>query len=131
MRIASTLEIHDHDDQETLYRALNTQGYYWDSKREMWERNHEPPDPPTDLVRIRVWAETSKVKQMADLIIDEMEASRKCEFIERSEPYQCRPPKQLESRIYLTFRMHLGTDNPFPSGLEPASHDVVLGGKKR
>lgn len=130
MRIASTLGIQGHEDQETLYRALNTQGYYWDSRREMWEHNHEPPHPPTDLVKIRVWAETTKVKQMADLIIDEMEASRKCEFIERSEPYQCHPPKQLESRIYLTFRMHLPAGDPFPTGLQPNVEGASVGGGK-
>ena len=131
MRTASTLGIQDHDDQEALYRALNTQGYYWDSKREVWERNHEPPDPPTELLRIRVWAETSKVKAAANEVIATMEYTRMYEFLEMSELYACRPPKQLESRIYLTFKIHTPVDRPITTGIEPGNYDAVLGGKKR
>lgn len=91
------------DDQEQLYRALGDRGYFWDSKSQRWEENLEPADAPTDLVRVRVWTGTGSVR---DTAYDIRGAMGGCgyELVDATEPYQCRPPKQLESRIYLTFR---------------------------
>jgi hypothetical protein len=54
------------------------------------------------MIRIRVWAATEKVADAADAVAEAM-PQYGLRLIERSEPYICRPPKQAESRIYLTF----------------------------
>lgn len=101
--IAERLNIAERDNQETLYRLLNEQGYYWDSGLQQWQELSQDADPPTDLIRVRVWAEDSKVRGAAYQLRVAMEAQGYI-FLEQSEVYPCRPPKQLESRIYMTFR---------------------------
>ncbi len=88
-------------DNKALYRALNAHNWYWNSKMEAWELG-ESAQKPTDLIRVRVWAATEVVRQAADDVAYEL-LNRNYELVERSEPYECRPPKQLESRIYLAF----------------------------
>jgi hypothetical protein len=51
---------------------------------------------------VRVWADKNKVENAADLFIENVE-SMGLKLLERSNSYPCRPPNQLESRIYLTF----------------------------
>ncbi len=101
--LGQLLRIPTADSQEALYSLLNDAGYFWDSNTQQWQQSNEPPDPPTNLIRVRVWTDMTKVKGAAYHIKGVMEESG-CELIEQSEPYTCRPPKQLESRIYLTFR---------------------------
>ena len=91
-----------HQDQEELYAELNRLGWYWNSKIKQWERDDTPARSATNLVKIRVWAASDKVKQAADLFT-EASLEMGLRLVERSEPYQCRPPQQNESRIYLTF----------------------------
>lgn len=91
------------NNQEALYSSLNDAGYFWDSNTQQWQQSNEPADSPTDLVRVRVWTNTAKVRGAAHHIKGVMEEAG-FELLEQSEPYACRPPKQLESRIYLTFR---------------------------
>lgn len=88
--------------QEELYAGLQYEGYFWNSKTQVWEF-HEPEAAhyPTHLVMVRVWAESSVVDNAADAIIDRI--SDKFALVERSTQYQCRPPKQAESRVYLKF----------------------------
>lgn len=97
------IDSRDRSNQERLYRLLNEQGYYWDAGSQRWQQLNQDADPPTDLIKVRVWAEDSKVRGAAY----QMRVALKDQgyvFLEQSEPYPCRPPKQLESRIYLTFR---------------------------
>lgn len=94
-----------HDNQESLYKQLNALGFFWDSKIQNWLRDDRLADAPTNLIRVRVWAATEKVEQAADCFIEAC-GEYDLKLQEKSEPYQCRPPKQGESRIYLTF-----TDN--------------------
>lgn len=101
--LALKLHIHEIDNQETLYRLLNEAGHYWDSGTQEWQRITEDADPPTELIRVRVWAESSKVGGAAHQLRVAMEEIG-YQFMEQSAPYPCRPPKQLESRIYLTFK---------------------------
>lgn len=94
-----------HQNQESLYKQLNDLGFWWDSKLQKWARDDRLADTPTNLIRVRVWAATSKVEQAAAVFIEAC-SEYDLKLQEKSEPYQCRPPKQGESRIYLTF-----TDN--------------------
>ena len=91
------------ENQERTYRELNENNYYWKSDYQKWILDETNPDPATQLIKIRVGAEHSKVEGVAYQLRIGLEEQGYI-FIEKSEPYKCRPPKQLESRIYLTFR---------------------------
>lgn len=92
----------NHETQESLYKQLNELGFFWNSKLQQWERDDRIAEPPSDLIRIRVWAASDKVEQAADIFI-ESAGQYGLKLQEKSEPYPCRPPKQADSRIYLTF----------------------------
>ena len=96
--IALALGIEVNDD---IYRNLEQHNYFWHSEEGDWFKAG-PPEPPTNLIRIRLWADGEKVKEDCDILLHALKGHG---FVleERSEPYACRPPKQLESRIYLTF----------------------------
>lgn len=93
----------NHQTQEELYSQLNQLGFYWESKKQRWERNDQLADKPSEVIRVRVWADTKKVEQAAAAVVEAMEADYGLKLLERSAPYSCRPPKQNDSRIYLTF----------------------------
>lgn len=91
------------DNQEELYRALNEKGYFWNSETGKWEFTAAmAADEPTKFIRVRVWAETFTVLDAANQVAQAMQ-SKGYELQERSDAYVCRPPKQKESRVYLTF----------------------------
>jgi len=93
----------DVNNQEALYAELSRLGYLWDSTQSAWiELAAEPADEPTPLVMVRVWADGDIVEEAADLVSDHFKR-KGFAALKRSEPYRCRPPKQLESRIYLEF----------------------------
>ena len=87
------------DDQ--IYDSLQFNNYFWDSKQGIWFEGDEP-DPPTNLLKIRVWADQKFVQSDAGRIIQALEKLG-YKIGEKSDEYTCRPPKQLEARIYLTF----------------------------
>ncbi len=87
------------DDQ--IYENLQFNNYFWDSKQGIWFEGDEP-EPPTNLLKIRAWAEQKFVQSDANNIIQALETLG-YRIEEKSEEYTCRPPKQLEARIYLTF----------------------------
>jgi hypothetical protein len=89
--------------QEQAYNFLNERGYYWNPKTKEWELLDLEANPPTELIRIRVWSDTRFVDQIADSLISAL-SSKGMRCIERTSPYTCRPPNQLESRIYLAFQ---------------------------
>lgn len=91
-----------HENQEQLYQELNRLGWYWQVKKKDWERDDTPANEVTEIVKIRVWAATDKVSLVADLLIEQFE-SIDFKLLEKSPLYQCRPPQQLESRVYLSF----------------------------
>lgn len=93
----------DSGTQEELYARLEERLFAWDSKTKKWqELGKLPADPPTPLVMVRVWAETGKVEAAADTVQRAYEVMG-YRLVERSRAYVCRPPKQLESRVYLKF----------------------------
>ncbi len=96
--IALEIGVEVNDD---IYRNLEQYNYFWNSEEGEWYKAGSP-DLPTNLIRIRLWADGEKVKQDCDKLLHAL-ASQGFVLEERSEPYACRPPKQLESRIYLTF----------------------------
>jgi hypothetical protein len=99
---AAGLSVTSTEDAETLYQLLNQKNFFWDATEGRWVPG-SAPQPATDLIRIRVWAESSKVADVANTVVRRMNGSG-FSLIEKSDPYMCRPPNQLESRIYLTFR---------------------------
>lgn len=103
LSLANQLDISERDNQERLYRLLNEAGYFWDASTQAWQQLTTDADPPTELIRVRVWAESSKVSGAAYQMRVAMEEIG-YQFLDQSDPYPCRPPKQLESRIYLTFK---------------------------
>jgi hypothetical protein len=90
-------------DQEELYSLLQESNHQWDSDRKAWiALMEEPADDPTPLVMVRVWADMEIVEEAAD-DVESAYKKRGYRLFERSEPYRCRPPKQLEARVYLKF----------------------------
>ena len=90
------------DDQEALYAALGKAGILYDKMQGWYDVSKEPAEPPSDVLRVRVWAKTGDVEAQAQLIVQALK-NEGYELLEQSQPYFCRPPKQLESRIYLSF----------------------------
>jgi hypothetical protein len=91
-----------HDSQEQLYAELNRLGWYWQPVKKEWERDDTPAKEATKLIKVRVWADATKVENAVDLFTENVETMG-LKLLERSNPYPCRPPNQKESRIYLTF----------------------------
>ncbi|MEH1791603.1 MULTISPECIES: hypothetical protein [unclassified Nostoc] len=91
-----------HQTQDELYAELNRLGWYWQADKKEWERDDTPAQSATKLIKIRVWAAKEIVEDAAELFSETAE-SNGLRLIEKSSPYPCRPPKQLESRIYLVF----------------------------
>lgn len=92
-------------DQEALYQALQGQGYQWDSKAGEWQYVAAmPADEPTTLLRLRVWSGSDRVVEVANAIAWAM-AQAGCRLVERAGPFPCRPPKQLEARMYLALEI--------------------------
>lgn len=91
------------DDAAELYRQLEDQNYRWNSKTGSWEDwGSMPADEPSPLIRIRCWAPAEAVEMIADGVVESMLAAG-LRLLDRSKAYPCRPPQQLESRIYLIF----------------------------
>lgn len=101
---AQGLGITDFDDHEALYDQLNQHNFFWDATDQRWGPGSEP-EPATELIRVRVWAETTRVADVANMLVRRMSGYT---LIEKSKPYVCRPPNQLESRIYLVFMEEKG-----------------------
>lgn len=98
----SANHIRQMENQEELYSTINKAGYHWNSKIKEWEYHElEDANEPTPLIMIRVWADAEIVEEVADDVVKGVK--RIFQLVERSTPYPCRPPKQLESRVYLKF----------------------------
>lgn len=98
---ARRLDIDFTGSQEDVYNRLQQAGLMWDSEQKLWiEMANEPADPATLLVAVRVWADAEVVEEAADVVADGFERAG-FSLVERSNPYPCRPPKQLEARVYL------------------------------
>jgi len=100
-RAAQEIATLTHQSQEDLYSQLNNLGWFWNSKNQTWERDDRLAEPASNLLRIRVWAAADKVENLASIVAESL-ATYGLELLEQSEAYPCRPPKQSESRVYLT-----------------------------
>lgn len=89
--------------QKALYLQLNELGYFWDSEEQDWVVSTEPVNPPSTLVRVRVWAAGDRVEEEARRIAEIMIEAHDYQLVEKSQQYPCRPPNQNDSRMYLTF----------------------------
>lgn len=89
---------------EALYEALAKRQYFWDSAEGEWRcADIADADPPTPLVRLRVWSDAELVEDAADDIVRVLVETYGYTLVEQSKAYPCRPPKQLEARVYLSF----------------------------
>jgi hypothetical protein len=102
---ATDLLTFPHKNQEQLYDELNRLGYYWDALGKKWVRDERLADPPKQTIDIRVWADQDFTEEHADVIV-QLFSQNGYKLLNKSKSYPCRPPKQKESRIYLSF-----TDN--------------------
>lgn len=91
-------------DAEQLYAHLRAGNRFWNSDTGEWEY-HDPAEakPPMEGVAIRVWAATEHAAKAAQALAHALHLVYGWRLIETSEPYQCRPPQQLESRVYMKF----------------------------
>lgn len=87
--------------QEQVYEKLNNEDYFWDSKKQSWERAMSA-ETSSPFLKIRVWENKNTVDESADVIVSALEKLG-VKLVERSKPYLCRPPQQSEARVYLTF----------------------------
>jgi len=88
-------------NQTDLYDQLVQLGYMWDSKTGEWL--HLPSmeaDEPSKLIKVRVWADTKNLDYEVNYIVDRLQGY---ELVKRSKVCPCKPPKQREGRVYLTF----------------------------
>ena len=92
------------DDNNQLYDKLTRLDYNWDSVTKQWFKSSLPQLPPTDLIRVRVWGDARSIELSANNVVKELESSLNWELVERSSGYMCRPPKQSEARVYLSFK---------------------------
>ncbi|MEQ9486167.1 hypothetical protein [Coleofasciculus sp. F4-SAH-05] len=110
-------------DREELYRKLNERHYYWNSQGKQWEKlTFEDADPPTEVIRIRIWTDSRYTKDIAEELISSL-AARGLRCVSKSTPYPCRKPNQLESIIYLDFLKNPELD------IQPENGSAVLGTK--
>ncbi len=92
------------DTQPELYEILQKAGFFWNSQAKEWEEfDPADADPPTKLIRIRVWADIDVVEDYADDLVSLIDNKKHFQLVERSKVCPCRPPKQLEGRVYLSF----------------------------
>jgi hypothetical protein len=103
LEIAALLNVVPPPSSEELYAVLTQARYYWDAKTQSWVFVTEPSQPPTEFVRLRVWASEQVVQLEADKLILAIERTLGWQCIERSAVYPCRPPKEKEARVYLLF----------------------------
>jgi hypothetical protein len=91
----------DIEKQDEVYGALQDRGFMWDSTQKEWiDLGNEPADEPTKLVMVRVWADQEVVQEAADEVSKSLKR-KGFDLVETSPVYPCRPPKQLEGRVYL------------------------------
>lgn len=112
------------EDREELYQQLNKNSYFWNSERKKWEKISTAANPPTELIKVRIWADARITETVASKLIEAL-AKKGLRKMNCSKPYLCRPPEHLESRMYIEF-----VKNPEESN-SPQNGDVVLGGKKK
>lgn len=102
--LANNIPVNMYETADLIYSELQRAGWWWQSKTGKWERG-EAAQPAMDDVMVRVWAATGETLEMAvNDVVAGVEECLRLKLVERSEPYQCRPPKQNESRVYLRFR---------------------------
>jgi len=99
---ATRLLTFPHSNQEELYQELNRLGYYWDALDKKWIRDDRLANPPKQGVDIRVWSNKDYVEEHADIVV-QLLSRQGYTLSNKSKAYPCRPPKQNESRIYLSF----------------------------
>ena len=101
------------NNQEQLYSLLISNNYYWNSQEKIWEKGGIP-EPPSELVKIRITCDRDRL----DSVVKNM-SIKGLYLLEISDPFPCRPPRQNDIRVYLSFK-------PL-SQIFPLSSDAVLG----
>lgn len=101
LKAADGLSLGDFSIQDDLYTALNASNLFWDLGDKRWVPAMAP-DPASQVIKIRVWGKATTVEDTAEMLVRRL-TREGLTLLERSRPYLCRPPKQLEARIYLSF----------------------------
>jgi hypothetical protein len=92
-----------HETSDELYQYLIKSGYYWDADAGVWiKTSSQLNDPPSTLIKIRLWADKNQVEDVAEKVIWALSGER-FQLVEKSITYPCRPPKANDARVYLTF----------------------------
>lgn len=103
LAVARKLKLSTSGNQEMTYHRLMDAGYFWNGKTQEWEcLANEPAEVASPLLRVRVWASLETVQEQAKSIGGLM-TTMGYQLVEMSPAYVCRPPKQNEGRVYLTF----------------------------
>lgn len=93
----------NHSNQEQLYKELNRLGFFWNAVQGKWERDDRLPEPPSETLKIRLWVSNEEIDEFSE-VVTQLLRQNGYVLVDKSEAYLCRPPKQNESRVYLTFR---------------------------
>jgi hypothetical protein len=89
---------------EDLYKALADRLYFWNSDEQRWiVSNLEDAEPTSKVLRVRVWVDKKVVEDVSGDVVEAITQRLGMTLIEKSQVYICRPPKQLDGRVYLTF----------------------------
>jgi hypothetical protein len=91
-----------YDSQDELYSLLNECNHFWNSQEKRWV-DGGTPDPPTNAIWVRVMSDAKIVSEIASVVAEAI-APYEIDLIDRSDLYPCRPPKQNDARVYLTFK---------------------------
>ena len=92
-------------DSVSLYKSLADEQYFWYADEGEWKRvSPAEADAASTVLRIRVWADKKIVEDLARDMANMLEAAG-FDLQDKSELYVCRPPKQLDGRVYLTFAL--------------------------
>lgn len=101
VKVAKEKGLMDWATQAGLYELLQSNGHMWDSKAGEWL--HLPSmkaDEPSKLIKMRVWADIKNLDYEVNYVVDRLGGY---ELVKRSKVCPCKPPKQKEGRVYLTF----------------------------
>lgn len=91
-------------NQEALYQEIGKRGYFWTPTEGRWIiAPVEDAEPASTALKIRVWCDMEIVEDIAGDIVRELTERLALKLVEQSPVYPCRPPKQLDGRVYLTF----------------------------
>lgn len=101
--LADQLLIAERDNQDSLYRLLNEAGFYWDFNAGAWYRKSNLQSRGSYLVKTYFKREPTGGYEVFLYLRRHLERQGYL-IAEDSLVYIYQPPKQLISRVYITFK---------------------------